>query len=183
MKVPIFEYPSYRYEIRDWSFKKKAILGKLKEKNFARTELQTFETDRQNDGSSYMYYLADLIKPELSEFCKEAKVTCSMTDAWTVRYQKGDRQTIHNHRSWGFSGIIFLEFDPKIHTPTCFVSPYQDPRTDTTTITKPADVEEGDMIIFPSYTLHYVEPNNYRKRRSVISFDLLPETPEHRRNK
>ena len=106
MKDPIFEYPSYRYKIKDWSFKKKAI-RKLKEKNFARTELQTFETDRQNDGSSYMYYLAELIKPELSEFCKEAKVTCSMTDAWTVRYQKGDRQTIHNHRSWGFSGIIF----------------------------------------------------------------------------
>ena len=60
---------------------------------------------------------------------------------------------------------LFLEFDPKIHTPTCFVSPYQDPRTDTTTITKPADAKEGDMIIFPSYTLHYVEPNNYRKRR------------------
>ena len=183
MKAPIFEYPSYQYQIKDWEFKKKGLLKRIKEEKFIRTDLQTFETDRQTSNKSYLYYLSNLIKPELSEFCKEAKVTCSITDAWTVRYQKGDRQTIHNHRSWGFSGIIFLEFDPKIHTPTCFVSPYQDPRTDTTTIVKPADVEEGDMIIFPSYTLHYVEPNNYRKRRSVISFDLLPKTPEHRRNK
>ena len=183
MKAPIFEFPSFQYQIKDWEFKKKGLLKRIKEEKFIRTDLQTFETDRQTSNKSYLYYLAELIKPELSEFCKEAKVTCSMTDAWTVRYQKGDRQTIHNHRSWGFSGIIFLEFDPKIHTPTCFVSPYQDPRTDTTTITKPADVEEGVIIIFPSYTLHYVEPNNYRKRRSVISFDLLPETPGHRRNK
>ena len=183
MKAPIFEFPSFQYQIKDWEFKKKGLLKRIKDEKFIRTDLQTFETDRQTSNKSYLYYLSDLIEPELSEFCKEAKVTCSMTDAWTVRYQKGDRQTIHNHRSWGFSGIIFLEFDPKIHTPTCFVSPYQDPRTDTTTITKPADVEEGVIIIFPSYTLHYVEPNNYRKRRSVISFDLLPETPEHRRNK
>ena len=183
MKAPIFEFPSFQYQIKDWEFKKKGLLKRIKDEKFIRTDLQTFETDRQTSNKSYLYYLSDLIEPELSEFCKEAKVTCSMTDAWTVRYQKGDRQTIHNHRRWGFSGIIFLEFDPKIHTPTCFVSPYQDPRTDTTTIVKPADVEEGDMIIFPSYTLHYVEPNNYRKRRSVISFDLLPETPEHRRNK
>ena len=183
MKAPIFEFPSFQYQIKDWEFKKKGLLKRIKDEKFIRTDLQTFETDRQTSNKSYLYYLSDLIEPELSEFCKEAKVTCSMTDAWTVRYQKGDRQTIHNHRSWGFSGIIFLEFDPKIHTPTCFVSPYQDPRTDTTTITKPADVEEGVIIIFPSYTLHYVEPNNYRKRRSVISFDLLPETPGHRRNK
>ena len=41
-------------------------------------------------------------------FVKEAQVTCSMTDAWAVRYQKGDQQTIHNHKSWGFTGILYL---------------------------------------------------------------------------
>ena len=76
-----------------------------------RTDLQTFETDRQTSKKSYIHYFQDLIKPELSEFCEEAEVTCSMTDVWTVRYQKGDQQTIHNHRSWGFTGILYLDFD------------------------------------------------------------------------
>ena len=48
-----------------------------------------------------------------------------MTDCWAVRYQKGDQQTIHNHKSWGFTGILYVEFDPKVHTPTCFVAPWQ----------------------------------------------------------
>jgi hypothetical protein len=183
MKLPLFEYPSFRYKIKDWDFKKKALLGKMKEENFNRSLLQSFETDRQKDGKSYIHYLRDLLSPELNEFCREAQVTCSMTDAWFVRYQKDDQQTVHNHRGWGFSGVIYLEYDSNVHTPTFFVAPWQDPSTDTTSISVPTDVEEGDMIIFPSYTLHFIKPNKSKKRRTVLSFDLLPETPELRRDK
>ena len=183
MKLPLFEYPSFRYKIKDWEFKKKALLGKMKEENFNRSLLQTFETDRQKDGKSYIHYLRDLLSPELNEFCREAEVTCSMTDAWFVRYQKDDQQLVHNHRGWGFSGVIYLEYDPKVHTPTVFIAPWQDPRTDTTNISMPSNVEEGDMIIFPSYTLHFVNPNKSRKRRTILSFHLLPETPQIRRDK
>lgn len=183
MKLPLFEYPSFRYKIKDWDFKKKALLSKMKEENFNRSLLQTFETDRQKDGKSYIHYLRDLLSPELNEFCREAEVTCSMTDAWFVRYQKDDQQLVHNHRGWGFSGVIYLEYDSKVHTPTFFIAPWQDPRTDTTNISMPPNVEEGDMIIFPSYTLHYVNPNKSRKKRIILAFDLLPETPEMRRDK
>ena len=47
MKAPLFEYPSYQYQIKDWEFKKKGLLKRLKGENFIRTRLQTFETDRQ----------------------------------------------------------------------------------------------------------------------------------------
>ena len=181
MKTPLFEYPSFHYKIKDWEFKKKALLGKMKEENFMRTPLQTFETDRQKDGKSYIHYLRDLLSPELNEFCKEAQVSCSLTNAWFVRYQKGDQQTVHNHSGWGFSGIIYLEYDSKVHTPTFFVAPWQDARTDTTSIVSPANVKEGDMLIFPSYTLHFVNPNQSRKRRTILSFDLLPKLPDHKR--
>jgi hypothetical protein len=179
MKTPLFEYPSYQYQIDDWDFKKKSLLKRLKDEKFVRTSLQTFETDRQTNKKSYLYYFQDLIKPQLFEFCQEAQVTCSMTDCWAVRYQKGDQQTIHNHRSWGFSGILYVEFDPKVHTPTTFVAPWQDPRTDTTSLARPADVKEGTIVIVPSYTLHFVGPNEVRKQRTIISFDLLPKLPEH----
>ena len=178
MKAPLFEYPSYSYQINDWEFKKKGLLKRIDEKKLIRTELQTFESDRQTNNKIYVRYLSELLHDELSEFCKEAEITCSMTDAWCVKYQKGDQQTIHNHRGWGFSGILYVEFDPKVHTPTCFVAPWQNPRTDTTILSLPATVEEGTMIIFPSYTLHFVHPNSVRKQRTVISFDLLPNLPE-----
>ena len=181
MKAPLFEFPSYQYEISDWEFKKKGLLNRINKSKLIRKDLQLFETDRQTDSNkSWIHYLQDFLRPEFHEFCQEAKVSCHLTDAWCVRYQKGDHQTIHNHRGWGFSGILYVEFDPKVHTPTCFMAPWQDPRTDTTSLAYPKDVKEGTLFIAPSFTHHYVTSNNVRKPRTIISFDLLPEIPVHR---
>ena len=179
MKDPLFEIPSFRYEISDWEFKKKALLSRVNKGKFIRTPLQPYETDRQTSGKIYVNYMKEFLSDILSEFCQEAKVTCGMTDAWCVRYQKGDYQIIHNHRGWGFSGILYVEYDPKVHTPTCFMAPWQDPRTDTTSLKYPKDIKEGTLIIAPSFTHHFVTPNQSRKQRTVVAFDLLPELPEH----
>ena len=179
MKVRLFEFPSYQYEIDDWEFKKKGLLSRVNKSDFIRTELQTYESDRQTSGKKYVRYLEDFLRPELYKFSQEAQVTCSMTDAWCVRYQKGDQQTIHNHRGWGFTGVFYVEFDPKVHTPTCFMAPWQDPRNDRTSLAFPQNVKEGTLVITPSVTHHFVHPNKARKQRTVISFDLLPKLPEH----
>ena len=121
MKTPLFEFPSYQYEVDDWDFKKKGLLNRINKSKFVRTELQTFETDRQTDiNKSWVHYCQEFLRDILFEFCQEAEVTCTMSDAWCVRYQKGDHQTIHNHRGWGFSGVLYVEFDSKVHTSTCF---------------------------------------------------------------
>ena len=177
MRAPIFEYPSFFYKVEDWEFKKKGLLKRLDKQKFVRTELQTFETDRQTAGKSYVHHLAELLRPELSVFCEEAAVTCAMTDAWCIRYYKGDYQGPHNHRSWGFSGVLYVENDPEVHPPTTFIAPWNDPRTDRSLLAYPPSMEEGFLFIVPSYTLHYVPPNTSRKRRTIVSFDLLPEQP------
>ena len=179
MKAPLFEFPSYQYEVKDWDFKKKGLLNRINKGKFIRTELQTFETDRQTCEKSYVRYFNDFINLELIDFCQEAQVTCGITDAWCVRYQKGDQQTIHNHRGWGFTGVLYVEYDPKVHTPTCFMAPWQDPRTDVTSLAYPQNVKEGTVFIAPSFSHHFVHPNQSRKQRTVISFDLLPKLPEH----
>ena len=179
MKAPLFEFPSYQYEVSDWEFKKKGLLNRISKSKFLRTKLQTFETDRQTCEKSYVRYLEEFLRPELFEFCQEAQVSCSVSDAWAVKYQKGDQQTIHNHRGWGFSGILYVEYDPKVHTPTCFVAPWQEPRTDKTLLRHPPGVKEGTLLIFPSFCFHYVDANQTRKQRTVVSFDLLPDLPEH----
>ena len=179
MKAPLFEFPSYQYEIEDWEFKKKGLLNRINKSKFIQTDLQTFETDRQTCEKSYVRYMEEFLSSELGEFCKEAQVSCSLSDAWCVKYQKGDHQTVHNHRGWGFSGILYVEYDPKVHTPTCFVAPWQNPRTDTTSLAFPKNVQEGTLFIAPSSGLHFVYPNNTRKHRTVVVFDLLPELPPH----
>ena len=179
MKAPLFEFPSYQYEVEDWEFKKKGLLNRINKSSFYRTEFQNFETDRRTAGKTYVYYLEQFLRPELDKFCDEAQVTCCMTDAWCVKYHKGDYQSIHNHRGWGFTGVLYIEFDPKIHTSTCFMAPWQNPRSDTTLLAQPADVKEGTVFITPSFTHHFVHPNQSRNPRIVISFDLLPQLPDH----
>lgn len=175
MKSNLFEYPSFQYQVEDWDFKKKGLLNRINSQNFVRSEIQTFESDRRTNNKSYLHYLRELISPELNQFCQEAQVSCTMTDAWAVRYKQGDHQTVHNHRSYGFSGILYVEYDSKLHTPTCFVAPWQDPRSDTTLLSFPKDVTEGTIVIVPSFTLHFVYPNQSRKQRTIVSFDLLPQ--------
>ena len=179
MKAPLFEFPSFQYDIDDWEFKKKGLLNRINKGSFIRTELQHFETDRSTCEKSYVRYLEETLQTELQEFCDEAQVTCSLSDAWCVKYQKGDHQTVHNHRGWGFSGILYVEYDPKVHTPTCFMAPWNDPRHDTTSLAFPQNVKEGTIFITPSFTHHFVHPNKVRKPRTVISFDLLPKLPDH----
>ena len=180
MKKSLFEFPSYQYEVSDWDFKKKSIQAKLNKQEFRRSELQAYDTDRQTNKKSYVNWLSNLLVGELSKFCEEAEVSCTMSDAWAVRYHKGDYQSVHNHRSWGFSGILYLEYDPLVHESTTFVAPWQDPRSDTTTLMTPS-VSEGTIIICPSFTHHFVNPQKARKQRTIISFDLLPSTPTHQR--
>ena len=175
MKIPLFEYHSFYYVIDDWEFKKKGLLNRINKQKFIRTEMQRFETDRQTHKNSYLNFLIELLKPTLQKFCEEVEVSCKMTDAWCVKYYKGDFQTIHNHRAWGFTGILYVDYDPEVHTPTTFMAPWQDPRTDTTLLTNPPYVNEGIIFITPSYTHHYVEPNHSDKIRTIISFDLLPQ--------
>ena len=95
MKLPLFEFPSFIYQIDDWEFKKKSLLARINKSEFVRTDLQHFETDRKTNGKTYVRYLEEVLEPQLMEFCKEANVSCSMTDAWCVKYQKGDYQTTH----------------------------------------------------------------------------------------
>ena len=106
MKAPLFEFPSYQYEVEDWEFKKKGLLRRVNKSELIRTELQKFETDRQTDTSkSWVHYLQEFLRPTLFEFCEEAQVTCGMTDAWCVRYQKGDYQIVHNHRAVSYTHL------------------------------------------------------------------------------
>ena len=58
MKASLFEFPSYRYEVDDWEFKKKGLLNRINKQEFKRSTLQTFETDRQTSNKVYVNYFS-----------------------------------------------------------------------------------------------------------------------------
>ena len=72
-----------------------------------------------------------------------------------------------------------MNFDPRVHKPTCFMAPWQDPRTDNTLFNYPNDIVEGTLFIAPSFSHHLVHPSTSGKERTIVAFDLLPILPEH----
>ena len=160
---------------KNWHNKKNKIKSLLDHSTFYRTDLIDFETDRYKNNKSYMKNFSEIFSDELSMFAQEYKLSqITFNDMWCVSYQQGDYQLAHNHGSKGFSGILYLDYDEKNHTPTYFLSPLMDPIADMHAILN-LSAKEGDMIIFPSNILHYNKVNKSTIPRTVISFDILVE--------
>tara|TARA_B100000035_G_C21002388_1_gene555607 strand:+ start:488 stop:1018 length:531 start_codon:yes stop_codon:yes gene_type:complete len=171
---PLFFVPMYCYEVQDWSRKKSALYKKMNRRNFEKKGLQEFYTDRQQDGRSYALDFDHLFSDELNQFKQEADIQeIQITDIWTIKYKKQDYQTVHNHRSHGYSGLLYVDYDEKVHKPTVFVGPWNDPVSDTTLLSFAPDAKEGMMYIFPSVLLHYAQSNRVGKERVVTSWDML----------
>lgn len=131
---------------------------------------------------------AELIAPKLTEYGLHLlgeRMRWLMKEMWVNVMDTGGRQAMHNHANSFISGVVFLtrthpgsqtvfmkapggtdflmKNDHKGTTPNEFcadkwISPAPDP---------------GDMILFPSYLMHAVPPNQ-GDRRITLSFNAIP---------
>jgi hypothetical protein len=165
----------FSHSCDDWKTKKENIKSSIEPFNFYRTELLNFKTDRYRNNKSYIKKFSEIFSKELEIFAKEYKLSeIKITDIWCSTYEIGDYQMIHNHGSKGFTGILYIDYDRNFHTPTYFLSPLMDPVSDKTNIIH-FDSSEGDLIILPSYLLHFTKPNTSDILRTTLSFDMLVE--------
>ena len=112
--------------------------------------------------------------------CKDPK--CSeCRDIWVNKYEKGHSQGLHWHVFEGrdilFSFVCFLKFDPDKDASFVFVNPI--PRFGVkceklrenpyfSAAMKP-NIEEGSIMIFPPWMLHYVETHKSEEPRITIA--------------
>ncbi len=107
-------------------------------------------------------------------------------DIWINRMETGGAQKMHNHANSFISGIIYLTethpsaatvFYRQVGAPSfvmsnenrnCKMTAYNSP------IFRMPDVGPGDMVLFPSYLLHEVPPNQGAPRLTA-AFNALPE--------
>lgn len=90
---------------------------------------------------------------------------------WCQRYVGSASMNIHDHGSSGISGVLYTEFDPSVHQATTFMSSGRNPWTGGTVYQTP-DVNEGDLILFPSYLMHYARPSLTTIPRTIFSFNI-----------
>jgi hypothetical protein len=165
----------YVYPTKNWNEKKLLISKFIDDTKLYRTDEQNYDNDRFANEKSYLKEFCEIFDEELQQFAKELKVTkIKFLDIWKVSYYKGDYQMVHNHGSRGFSGVLYLDYDPKVHTPTYFMSPIMNPVRDINNLVY-MKMNEGDIILFPSSILHFTKVNESEKPRSTLAFDLLVE--------
>lgn len=166
---------SVRYvslQCENWEQKKDELKALIRDEEFERKDLAKFETDRHLNRSRYISDFCRIFDEELNRFGVEMGLTAlNMLSIWSVRYERGDYHAVHNHRSLGYSGILYVDFDEKEHSPSIHVSPWNDPITDMTSLSAPP-VKEGSMVFVPSNVLHFTRPNESDKLRSIVAFDL-----------
>lgn len=130
-------------------------------------------TYRFSDGSGSHPY-ADAFfnmidfKPHLIFGGGEGDYIC--TDLWCMRYVENGGVHVHDHGS-GMSGILYADYDPVYQSATTFISPVRK-IWDGYTVNYTPEVEEGDMILFPSQLSHYSKANTHSKDRVIFSFNI-----------
>ena len=110
---------------------------------------------------------------------------CRFTNIWYNVYQDGEYQEFHDHLGTTinpihFAFIHFLSYDKEEHQPPEFLDPLKFVRHSSLELLTNRcgevyvpDIEEGDLLMFPSYLQHCVPPGKKtNKPRITISFNI-----------
>ena len=172
----MFSVPIVHYPIENWSENKKKILDALPPEDDSQLEpngsgLYTdfFINGKVKEFPSYFHTVVDVIKPYLKSFMDGNPV--EFVEMWYQKYYNLVEHKTHCHGFTGWSSIIYVEFDPKVHESTRFFSPFRQPWDCDIEVFQP-EVKEGDMILFPSSLLHEAPVNRTNTRRTIISYNI-----------
>jgi len=173
---PMFTVPIVYYPIKNWSENKKKILDALPPEDDSQLEpngtgLYTdfFINGKVKEFPSYFHTVVDVIKPYLKSFMDGNPV--EFVEMWYQKYYNMVEHKTHCHGFTGWSSIIYVEFDPKVHESTRFFSPFRQPWDCDVEVFQPK-VKEGDMILFPSSLLHEAPVNRSDTRRTILSYNI-----------
>lgn len=157
--------PWRHYSLNDWDNKKKNILEVLPKDKFT-------DYGSGDPMPPYSETIHQCIKDEMHDFSKWYDYPVVPKGVWYERSKKTYRHPVHNHGTTGFSGVLYVDFDPEVHQSTVFYLPFTEPTTGTVLTYQPK-VKEGDLVIFPSYLLHEAVPNESDKERVIVSFNIM----------
>ena len=182
MKVEAFPTLLYRYHLEDQDPIKARVEeyykdNKLKENTPDQWNCNLFTS--YGSGKFPIGECLDAFTPTLDEFQTESQSYGNMilTDLWLNVYESQNWQEKHIHSPGQWSGVYYVHFDPNEHKATNFYHPCETllATAGITQNTLVPWVQEGDMIIFPSWLEHAAPMNKSSKMRSTISFNFFIE--------
>ena len=179
MKIDLFPVSIYHYHVAESEFIHQRVLDFYTKSESRQTPegwncnlFTTFGTGDFGIGEIF-----NSIRPCLDEFMLENNFegSCAFTDAWLNCYDTINWQEKHSHLPGQWSAIYYAILEPGEHQGTIFYDPNEDLRMAVSkqlhnTVT--SVVQEGDLILFPSWLHHAAPVNQSSYMRATISFNM-----------
>ena len=142
----------------------------------------------QPSDSPLLVEAATAITPNLADYGAllfGERLGWSLKEMWVNVLDTGGRQAMHNHANSFISGVVYLTPTHPDARTVFMKSPggsdfaFKNDHAGTTSGPYSADKwispapEPGDMVLFPSYLMHAVPPNQ-GERRITLSFNSIP---------
>jgi len=182
MKVEAFPTLLYRYHLEDQDPIKARVEEYYKDNKFQEGVPDQWNCNLFTSYGSGKFPIGeclDAFTPTLDEFQTESQSYGNMilTDLWLNVYEAQNWQEKHIHSPGQWSAVYYVHFDPNEHKATNFYHPCETllATAGITSNTLVPWVQEGDMIIFPSWLEHAAPMNKSSKMRSTISFNFFIE--------
>ncbi len=124
---------------------------------------------------NYIEDIVSILREDLYKFYSQVGFRNPIiSQAWMQQYTQGCFMTPHNHGTTGYSAIYYIRFNPKEHESTRFISPIHDFITGDNNEYKPV-VNQGTLLFFPSFLMHYAVPNSSTELRAILSFNIIED--------
>ena len=165
LKIPIF-----KKQIIDHDRYKSQILQQIKDYSFAYIKKNTLDIASDYELSRdhprpYLDTIRSRVKDCLLDFAKisthykDVEIRCFFYQ----QYEKEQYHGWHVH-DCQYSGVYYLDMPPD--TPkTEYIDPFTNDVCE-------LDVQEGDVIAFPSFLVHRAPPNKIDTSKTIISFNF-----------
>lgn len=118
------------------------------------------------------------VSPSLDGVVQDSELNLGIDNAWVNINKTNNSNISHYHPQSALSGVIYLQTSPKagrivFENPTVSGAFPIDPAVKHFFGVYFIAPEVGDVLIFPSYLKHYVEPNLSSEDRISIAFNMV----------
>ena len=161
--------PFYHYKVNNWREKKEQLLDFVSTLSFKfKDQIADLYTTYGDQTSSIPL---KILEDDILKFTTEVKYSGEMdADIWFQKYYENQFHSPHNHGAIGYSSVLYINFEKRIHDGTRFLAPFNDP--DGNHVEFAPDVDEGSLIFFPSYLYHFTIPNKSDSIRIIMSMNI-----------
>ena len=175
----IFRVSIFKTTVKDWQDHKLELLSMLDEVDIFDTHQSDFNTHFQKGiKPKYTQKLMKVLDGAFCDFEDIFPYAYEIKNLWCQRYKEDQHHGAHNHGALGYSMVFYAQFDKDCHKGTKFISPFNN-WLNGNPIFHTVDVDEGDVIFFPSFVLHECVPvKNNDKERIIFSLNMNVEDPE-----